>query len=112
VTAWAGIALLSEPVLSALAALPIAYGAVALGCTRPRTIAVIRSGDYSYGLYVFAFPIQQVVASGPGAGHPWLSLLVTVPVTALLAFLSWHLIEAPALSLKKRHRPRVETAEL
>ena len=98
----AGAALLSQAAVSALAALPIAYGSVALGCTRPASTALVRTGDYSYGIYLFAFPIQQLVASGPGAGHPWLSLAATIPLTGLAAYLSWHLIEGPALALKKR----------
>ncbi|AOK45828.1 hypothetical protein WT60_02440 [Burkholderia sp. MSMB617WGS] len=55
--------------------------------------------DYSYGIYLWAFPVQQVIASR----HPYLdnliSLLISVPVTLLLAMASWHLIERPILTL-------------
>lgn len=61
-------------------------------------------GDYSYGLYIYAFPVQQsLVASGLGTGANHLfawSIAVTLP----LAMLSWHAIERPALSLKTRLR--------
>jgi peptidoglycan/LPS O-acetylase OafA/YrhL len=60
-----------------------------------------RRMDLSYGLYIYAFPIQQTLALA-GLNHygviPFLvgSLLVSVA----LAYLSWHLIEAPSLRLK------------
>ncbi len=59
-----------------------------------------RVGDYSYGMYVLAFPVQQMlVQQWPQIGAPGLfaaSMLVTVPA----AMLSWHLIEKPCLRLK------------
>jgi peptidoglycan/LPS O-acetylase OafA/YrhL len=62
-----------------------------------------RHGDFSYGLYVFAYPIQQTIVRVIGPGLPVivffaLSFLLTLPLAAL----SWHFIEAPALSLKPR----------
>ena len=59
-----------------------------------------RFGDLSYGLYLYAFPVQQLVLTFlPGARYPiWLCVLLTLP----LAFLSWHLVEKPALRLKPR----------
>lgn len=57
-------------------------------------------GDVSYGLYIYAFPVQQVsVALIPGIG-PWELLAVSSAGTLALAFVSWHLIEKPALALK------------
>jgi peptidoglycan/LPS O-acetylase OafA/YrhL len=58
-------------------------------------------GDYSYGIYIYAFPVQQSVAGLLDPG-PWAMLIVSVPVTLGLAALSWHLIEKPALALKTR----------
>ena len=54
-----------------------------------------RLGNPSYGLYLYAFPIQQlVVARMPGDAHP---ILTCAAITVPVAFLSWHLIERPAL---------------
>ena len=61
-----------------------------------------RIGDYSYGIYIFAYPIQQGVAQLiPGLsllGH----FLISFSLTCILAFFSWHLIEARALQLKTK----------
>jgi peptidoglycan/LPS O-acetylase OafA/YrhL len=63
-------------------------------------------GDLSYGIYLFAFPIQQWLMStlGPGAGPTTLSLLAT-PLVVAVAFVSWRMIEKPALGYKRR-QPR------
>lgn len=62
-------------------------------------------GDYSFGIYIYAFPVQQAVAmfwADAGAfGLFGLSMLIIVP----LAVLSWHLVEKPALALRLRRRP-------
>lgn len=59
-------------------------------------------GDLSYGIYIFGFPIQQTIVA---TLHPNLItlLLVSVPVTMLFAWISWHGIEKHALKLKKFH---------
>lgn len=60
-------------------------------------------GDYSYGIYIFSFPVQQLLIwggwnnAGP-YGFAALSMLAVFPV----AFLSWHLVERPMLRLGKR----------
>ena len=54
-----------------------------------------RLGNPSYGLYLYAFPIQQlIVARMPGDPHP---ILTCAAITLPVAFLSWHLVERPAL---------------
>lgn len=58
-------------------------------------------GDFSYGLYIYAFPIQQTFRHFHGDGLSNLALFVLSFLTTLvLAVLSWKLIEKPALSLK------------
>jgi peptidoglycan/LPS O-acetylase OafA/YrhL len=52
--------------------------------------------DLSYGLYIYAFPVQQVLASH-GLLWFWTSLAATLPFAAA----SWFLVERPALRLKQ-----------
>lgn len=56
-------------------------------------------GDLSYGIYIYAFPCQQVVYwSGQG---PYVNAALAGVLTVLLAAGSWLLIEKPALEMKK-----------
>ena len=69
-----------------------------------------RMGDYSYGTYVLAFPIQQLLVWRFGIGDPLLLFAATMAVTLPLAALSWHLVEKPALAMKGQlaaWRPRL-----
>jgi len=69
-----------------------------------------RLGDYSYGFYLWQFPIQQwVVLTHPGIGVAQLALGAT-PAALALAVVSWHFVEAPALARKERRDPRLEPA--
>lgn len=63
-----------------------------------------RYGDFSYGLYIYAFPVQQtLVALFPAWGRSE-HFAAAYATTLLCAVLSWRFIEAPALALKKRFR--------
>lgn len=62
-----------------------------------------RFGDLSYGIYIYAWPIQQiVVALWPKDARYFELLLPSLAVTTALAVLSWHLVEKQALTLKPR----------
>ena len=58
-----------------------------------------RWGDYSYGVYIYAFPVQQLVVKYLSTS-PLEVLLYTTLFTLPLAILSWYFIEKPALRLK------------
>jgi len=62
-----------------------------------------RFGDFSYGIYIYAFMTQQLLLSITGTHHPfWPGLLASAVGALVFAILSWHLVERPALSLKRR----------
>lgn len=60
-----------------------------------------RPGDFSYGTYIYAFPIQMLLAA---AGAHRLGLvpyvLLSLGVTTVAAAVSWHVVEKHALRLK------------
>lgn len=61
-----------------------------------------RFGDFSYGIYIYAFPVQQFGVLLLGKDQPyWLLLTLSLLVTGSLAMLSWYFVEAPALKLKR-----------
>lgn len=62
-----------------------------------------RLGDYSYGIYIYAFAVQQtIVYSAPGITPMQLLFSSSVP-TLVLAIASWHLIEKRALRLRTKY---------
>lgn len=66
-----------------------------------------RWGDASYGMYIWAFPVQQGIVSTLGDISPWAVIALATPIVYLLAQLSWHLVEGPAL--RRKPRPSVAT---
>ncbi len=97
--AWGPQPLATQGVVLGLGALTVLAGQASWPLVRN----VGRWGDLSYGLYIYAFPVQQLLAT-PGATHgDFTSVLLTSVGCALaLAGLSWHLLEKPALGLKPR----------
>jgi len=67
-------------------------------------------GDVSYGLYIYAFPVEQaLVALYPHLG--WATLVMSsLAATYLLALASWRLVERPSLRLKRLVSPRSPAA--
>lgn len=76
------LAFLRNPLLRAMSALP----------------------DYSYGIYIYAFVIQQIVQFHFPAAPPLAKAALAFALVLPAASLSWHVIEKPALSLKKKRK--------
>lgn len=72
--------------------------------THPRLLFLnnyMKFGDYSYGLYIYAFPVQQLIYYSMGEKlNVYAMMLLSIVCTIPLAVFSWHLIEEPALKLK------------
>lgn len=61
-----------------------------------------RIGDMSYGIYIYAWPIQQSVASIFPKFTPMNNTIVSSVIVFTLAYYSWHYLEKPFLSLKRK----------
>ncbi len=76
-----------------------AYGVFYLGFLQYEPLLNYnRLGDYSYGTYIYAFPVQQVIAAVYTECTPAVMITLSLPITLLLAILSWHYIEMRALA--------------
>ncbi|HEX3500899.1 MAG TPA: acyltransferase [Stellaceae bacterium] len=74
------------------------YLATSQGIVLPRAG---RFGDFSYGLYIYGWPVEVCVAHAFGGTATWWQVfLIGTAVALILAVLSWHLVERPALRLK------------
>jgi peptidoglycan/LPS O-acetylase OafA/YrhL len=82
--------------------LPLAYAIIVSGSLIHNKRLRLRT-DLSYGTYIYASPIQQLLAvCGLSGLNPLLFFVIATTATLPLAALSWVLIEKPAQSLKSR----------
>jgi peptidoglycan/LPS O-acetylase OafA/YrhL len=113
-----GLALVSVFVVRAalpddtvLHALTLAAAVVGLGSSTVMAWFA-RGGDASYGIYVFAWPVQQF--SQMLVGGFWPSMLVAFVVTTALGYATWHGFEKRAIALPQRwirwRHTRLQTA--
>lgn len=90
-------------------------GEIALACALPYLaisagkikIALLRpldGHDYSYGLYLYGFLVQQTVVHFFGAQSALFNAAVSLPITAALAAVSWRLIEKRSLMMKPERK--------
>ncbi|HMI18747.1 MAG TPA: acyltransferase [Sphingomonas sp.] len=80
-------------------AFAVAYAALWLGFADiPGIKAYNRFGDFSYGMYIYAFPVEQAMMALFHDMKSWPLILASFPLTLLLAIASWTWIESPALN--------------
>lgn len=96
------IASVGTPLFAPVASITIAYAAMWLAFVPDgKWIAWTRSApDYSYGIYIYAFPIQQALIAAMPAITPLGTFALGFCITLIPAALSWHLVERPALTRK------------
>jgi len=58
-------------------------------------------GDYSYGIYIYAFPLQGFAVWLWGSMSPWENIMLSLPLVLIPSVLSWHLVEQPSLDLRR-----------
>jgi peptidoglycan/LPS O-acetylase OafA/YrhL len=81
--------------------------------TRPLAIsAFFNRTDLSYGIYLYAFPIQKILISAfPAITHYALFAAATL-LSAAAGYTSWTVIESPALRIKSRRVGWVERSAM
>ena len=78
----------------------LAYGTLWLGLRVP--LPQLRQTDLSYGLYLYGWPAQQLAWLLPAGKSIAGNIAIATLIALACAALSWHLVERPALRLKKR----------
>lgn len=102
---------------SVLGAVLLGIGVIGL-CEVPWFRHFGRYGDFSYGIYVYGFPVQQLVGHFTHTRSALTMFLLACPIAVACGALSWHLLEAKCIKLKRlvqssdyplseRHRRRV-----
>jgi len=101
ITAAVGGLRLALPVFGAYAILFAGFAPM------PALQGFARRRDLSYGVYLYAFPVQQLLIMwGGGWITPYTLFPAALMPTLMLATLSWYAVERPALRLKSaRTRP-------
>jgi peptidoglycan/LPS O-acetylase OafA/YrhL len=88
----------------------VTYFTISLGLANPRKLTILQGADYSYGIFLYGFAIQQTLMQiMPWGRIWWVNILVSVPLVTCFAAASWHFVEKPALKLRRFLQPR--TAE-
>jgi peptidoglycan/LPS O-acetylase OafA/YrhL len=87
-----------------------AYLIVFLG-ERPNFGSAIarRFGDCSYGIYLYGWPAEQMVRRLTLTTNPWLLFAMALPLAALLAWISFHLVEKRAMSSRTQVATRLRS---
>lgn len=67
-----------------------------------------RFGDFSYGLYLYGFVVQQSLLSIYPTMSARANAGASLVIAFVLAFISWHLVESPALRFKRSSKPLIE----
>ena len=83
----------------------ICYITIYIGMINFGKIPFFSRGDYSYGIYLYAFPLQQTICYIlPAHRNFYVNLMFSLPLTIAMAWLSWNAVEKPILGLRKRFR--------
>jgi peptidoglycan/LPS O-acetylase OafA/YrhL len=69
-----------------------------------------RFPDISYGIYLYGWPVESLWIWFH-RGSPWVAFLASTIICFGLGWLSWHFVERPALSLKRRPTAPAPAAE-
>lgn len=94
------------------ASLICATAALWMGSARFKAQAFFQKNDYSYGVYIYHWPVVLMLKAAIPSLNEFTMLFATLVIVMPLAMLSWHWIESPVLQFvrKKLRRPNASVA--
>lgn len=94
------IIFVAAPAADLIGVLFASYFTLWVGAMNPRKIFILNGADYSYGIFLYGFAVQQCVKTVlPDLN--WLgNFTLSLSIVSIIAALSWHYIEKPALGAR------------
>jgi peptidoglycan/LPS O-acetylase OafA/YrhL len=95
------LAFINPLLLPLYASIFLAYAIFALGKS-DKMAWVGKYGDFSYGIYIYSFPVQQMIVATTHTTNSYKLFFLSLLVSLIIAVLSWHLLESRFLRLKSK----------
>ena len=94
---------LANPLFSAATAPLLGYVVVYLGLSPQLEFRILKGRDYSYGVYLYGYPLQQtLIQLFPNVWTLATFFAASVAASLAMAAFSWNVIEKPILRLRRR----------
>jgi|AntAceMinimDraft_12_1070368.scaffolds.fasta_scaffold09650_4 peptidoglycan/LPS O-acetylase OafA/YrhL len=90
-----------QPDLMICSALPMAFVLISLGTVKSR-LQHFEKNDYSYGIYLYGFPVQQFLVALELPNSFAVNVLATLSLSTLFAVASWRLLEKPVIEAVRK----------
>lgn len=103
-----------SPIFSFVTAPLFAYVVNYAGLSEHFVFSPLSRGDYSYGIYLYGYPLQQaMIQTLPGLDNRATFFTLSVAAASAMAIFSWHVIEKPVLRLRRKFSltARIHTGE-
>jgi peptidoglycan/LPS O-acetylase OafA/YrhL len=113
IAAFGGPDWITNPIFSFASAPLFAYVVSYAGLSKNLTLPFVSRGDYSYGIYLYGYPLQQaMIQTMPWIDNRTTFFLCSVAAAGLMAVFSWHVVEKPVLRLRRKFSltARIHTA--
>lgn len=100
-TAFLAFATLIPIASELVAATILAYAVFSLG-NSSKMSWFGKYGDFSYGIYIYSFPIQQMIVSITSTTQPFKLFGLSLAISIIAGALSWWLVESRVLKFKSK----------
>ncbi|QPF83326.1 acyltransferase [Bradyrhizobium genosp. L] len=91
---------MTQPLLNATICPALVYITAYIGVSKVPKLPIFSRGDYSYGIYLYGFPLQQVVKVLLPHGSMIVQFSISFVMVTMFAAFSWHWIEKPVMKLR------------